>query len=375
MLLLIPGPVATRPEVRAAMALDFAPWDNDFRPLYAGVREKVLALAHASTATHATLPLQGCGHFGMEAAIRTFVPQGGKLLIAMTGSYAERLARLAREAGRNVVELTVSEVVPVDPASIAAALAADPGISHVGQVYSETSSGVIHDPVAIGAAVRGAGRRLILDAVSAFGALPLDLSAQPELDVAVFTANKCLEGMPGLAIAIAGIAALEGAAGNAGSWSFDLADIYHHAVRSGWGSFRFTPPAQVLNALSVALDLHAAEGGSPARLARYRENARVLYAGMLGLGLSPCLSPEVQGPIVMNIHAPGDPAWKLQSFVDGLKARGFLISNFYNTPQPSFRVGCIGAITPEDMRGFVAAVDAVLDGMGIRTRGSARLAA
>jgi len=375
MLLLIPGPVTTRPEVRAAMAQDLAPWDNDFRPLYAGVRDKVLALAGATPDTHATLPLQGCGHFAMEAAVRTFVPQGGKILIPMTGSYAERLSRLAREAGRVVVELEVGEVAPVDPAMVAAALAADPDISHVGQVYSETSSGVIHDPVAIGAAIRAAGRRLILDAVSAFGALPLDVAAQPELDAAVFTANKCIEGLPGLAFAVARIASLEASVGNAGSWSFDLADIFAHARRSGWGSFRFTPPAQVLAAFDVALDLHAAEGGQPARLARYTANMRTLCDGMRRLGLSPCLSPDVQGPIVVNVHAPADPAWNLQRFVDALKTRGFLISNFYNTPEPSMRIGCIGAITPADMSAFVRAVDAALHELGIRVRGPAPLAA
>ena len=375
MLLLIPGPVTTRQAVRDAATQDFAPWDNDFRPVYAGVRARVLDLAGAPSATHAALPLQGCGHFAMEAAIRTLLPAGGKLLIPMTGSYATRLARLAREAGRVVAELAVPSGVPVEPAAVAAALAADNMISHVGLIYSETSSGVIHDPAAIGAAVRAAGRRLILDAVSAFGALPLDMAAQPELDAAVFTSNKCLEGLPGIAIALARIDTLEGAVGNAGSWSFDLADIYTHALRSGWGSFRFTPPAQALAALSVALDLHAAEGGAAARLLRYRANADTLCAGMRRLGLALCLAPEVQGPIVVNVHAPDDAAWNLQSFVDALKRRGFLISNFYDTPAPSFRVGCIGAVTPRDMDDFVAAVDAALNEMGIRTRGPARLAA
>ena len=136
----------------------------------------------------------------------------------------------------------------------------------------------------------------------------------------------------------------------------------------GPGSWRFTPPAQVLAAFNVALDLYDAEGGQPARLARYRENARVLYEGMVALGLTPCLGANVQGPVVMNVHAPDDPAWKLLGFVDLLKRRGYLISNFFNTEGPSFRVGCIGAITPDDMRGFVAAVDAALVELGVRHR-------
>jgi len=375
MLLLIPGPVTTRPEVRAAMAQDIAPWDNEFRPRYAAIRERVREIGRGGKEVHATVPLQGCGHFITEAAIRTFLPAGGRILIPQTGPYADRMTRLASEAGRVVVQLPVSPIEPTRPDAVAAALAADPAISHVGLVYSETGSGVIHDPAAIGAAVRAAGRRLIVDAVSAIGALPLDLSAQPEIDAAVFTTNKCLEGLPGLAFAVARIDRLTASAGNAASWSFDLSDIYRHALKSGWGSFRFTPPAQVLYAFETALDLYDAEGGQPARLARYLANARTVYDGMLALGLRPWLPREVQGPVVLNVHAPDDPAWSLQGFVDALKQDGFLISNFYNTPAPSFRVGCIGAITPDDMARFVTAVDRALHAIGVRNRQPSRQAA
>jgi 2-aminoethylphosphonate-pyruvate transaminase len=314
-----------------------------------------------------TLPLQGCGHFITEAAIRTFVPLGHKLLIPGTGSYADRMTRLAREAGRLPVVLPVSPVAPTDPDDVAAALLAEPDISHVGIVHSETGS----DVAAIGSVARGLGRRLIVDAVSAFGALPLDLSAQPEIDAAVFTSNKCLEGVPGMAFAVARIDRVEACTGNAGSWSLDLSSICQHALRSGWGSFRFTPPAQVLNAFNVALDFFDAEGGQPARLARYTANMQTLYDGVRGLGLTPCLGPDVQGPVIVNVHAPADPAWNLQRFVDALKARGVLISNFYNTDQPSFRVGCIGAITPSDMAGAVVAMGEALGELAIAQRKAA----
>ncbi len=379
-LLLIPGPVSTSAAVKAAMAQDFAPWDNSFRPLHTQVRERVLALAGGSQDSHSVLPLQGCGHFAMEAAIRSLVPQhlapgeGGKLLIPLTGSYAVRMARLAREAGRHVVELAVAAGTAVDPQAVAAALAADPAITHVGLVYSETSTGIVHPAAAVGQAVRAAGRQMILDAVSAFGALPLDVAAQPEVAAVVFTSNKCLEGMPGLSFTVARRDRLAQAI-PAGSWSFDLADIERHASGHGHGSFRFTPPAQVLAAFRVALDEHAAEGGRVARLARYTANAAALYDGVLGIGLQPYLRRELQGPIVVNIHAPDDAAWSLQAFVDGCKGRGFVISNFYDTATPSFRVGCIGGVTPADMRRFVAAVDATLQAMGVRHRSPARQAA
>lgn len=373
MLLLIPGPVTTRPEVRAAMAQDIAPWDASGRGLYAAVRRKLMEVARLSPDTHAVLPLQGCGHFGIEAAIRTLLPVStGRLLVPLTGGYAVRMGRVAREAGRQVIELPVPRDEPVDPAAIAAALASDTSITHVGLVYSETSSGVVHDPAGVGAVVRAAGRAMIVDAVSAFGALPLWLSEQPEIEAAVFTANKCIEGMPGLAFVLARLDALHRAE-PAGSWCFDLADLQRNADRAS--AFRFTPPIQVLAAFDVALDFYIAEGGQPARLARYVENSRTLYNAMLGVGLTPNLPRHVQGPIVLNTQSPDDPAWNLQGFVDALKEQGFLISNFYDTPSPTFRVGCIGQVTAADMRRFAGAVDEALRRIGVRNREPARLAA
>lgn len=371
MKLLIPGPVTTSPAVRAALDIDLAPWDPGTRPLYAGLGARLRAIAGGIEGTHAAVALPGCGHFVIEAAIRSLVPPGGKLLIPMAGPYSERMEHLARAAGRVAVQLSVPLDAPVDPAAVAAALRADPAISHVGLVYSETGTGVVHDPQTIGAAVRGLGRRMILDAVSAFGALPLDLGAQPEIDAVVFTGNKCLEGVPGAAFAVVRTEALATEPNQAGSWSLDLADVLGHARPDGLGIARFTPPVQVLNALRVALDLFDAEGGRPARLARYRANLGVLAEGVRALGLSPCLPPEVQGPIVLNVHAPADPAWDLQEFVAAVKRRGFVISNFYNTAHPSFRLGCIGALTPEDMRAAVGAMGAALDELGIRRRAPA----
>ncbi len=370
MLLLIPGPVTTRPEVRNALTRDIAPWDNDFRDFLAQLRSQLLVLAGATHETHAVLPLQGCGHFITEAALRSFLPPGGRILVPATGAYADRMIRLAREAGRVAVALPMAPASRIDPDAVGRALAEDPTLSHAGVIYSETGSGVIHDVQAVGAAVRAAGRRMIVDAVSAFGALPLDLSAQPEVDAAVFTSNKCLEALPGVAFAVARIDRLEACAGQAGSWSFDLADIYESTVRHGSGSFRFTPPAQVLLALDVALGLLEAEGQG-ARLDRYIGNMRTLYDGVRDLGLSPWLPPSLQGPVIVNVRAPNDPAWNLQSFVDSLKSRGFLISNFHSTPTPTFRVGCIGAITPTDMAGAVRAIDAALREIGVTHREAA----
>jgi 2-aminoethylphosphonate-pyruvate transaminase len=371
MLLLIPGPVSTDSRVRAAAAQDYAPWDHDFRAIYARVRQRVLALAGGRDGVHATLPLPGCGHFAMEAAFRSFIPAGGRMLLPMTGQYADRLLRLATEAGRVVVPLPVPDDERASPEAVRRALEADPTISHLACVYSETSTGIIHDIPALARAAGLAGRRVIVDAVSAFGALPFDISALPMVDSVSFTSNKCLEGLPGTSFTVAPVDRLIACKGQAGSWSFDLPELYAHALQAGWGSHRFTPAAGVIAAFDVALDLFDAEGGRPARLARCTATMRALHDGVRGIGLHPTLSADLQGPIVVNVDAPPDPAWNLQAFVDGLKTHGFVISNFYNTKHPSFRVGCIGAITPDDMRRAVAAMGAVLAQMGIQQRKAA----
>ncbi|TRM50861.1 2-aminoethylphosphonate--pyruvate transaminase [Achromobacter sp. LC458] len=363
MLLLIPGPVTTDARVKAAMAQDYAPWDNDFRAAYRQVCDGVLQVAQGSADEHVAMALPGCGHFAVEAAVRTFVPPGGRLLAPSTGAYAARLQKLAGDAGRIAVPLAVGATERLDPAAVAAALEQDPTLTHLALVYSETGSGICHDVPALARIAHALGRRVIVDAVSAFGALPLDVSSLPAVDAVVLTANKCLEGLPGAAFVVARRDRLEAARGNAGSWSLDLADIYQHTLAPNAGP-RFTPPAPTLAALAVALDLYHQEGRE-ARLARYTANMRTLYDGVSELGLTPYLSRDLQGPIVVNVHAPDSPNWHLQLFVDALKARGYVLSNFFNTEQPTFRVGCIGAFGADQMRQAVAAMGGALRDIGI----------
>jgi 2-aminoethylphosphonate-pyruvate transaminase len=365
MLLLIPGPVMTHPSVRAAANADIAPWDSEERARIAHLLERLRDLAGGDAGTHVALPLPGSGHFIIEAAIRSFVRPEGGILIPETGQYADRMIRLAREIGRRVVTLPAPLDRPIVPEAVAEALAADPGLSHVGLIYSETSTGILHDPEAIGTVVRAAGRRMILDAVSAFGALPIRVADHPEIDGLVFTPNKCLEALPGFSVSVSPTARLEEARGKAGSWSFDLGDLYDNGRVNGFGSSRFTPSAQSMAALAVALDRLEAEGGPPARLARYRANMTALRGGLEEIGMGFFLPPALQGPIVLNVRAPDTPEWDLQRFVDALKARGVLISNFRNTEAPSFRVGAIGAITPADMRMAVAAMSGALHDLGL----------
>jgi 2-aminoethylphosphonate-pyruvate transaminase len=360
-LLLTPGPLTTSSEVKRAMLRDWGSRDRDFIELNARIRRRLVDLAGAR-ASHVCVPLQGSGTFVVEAMLGTLVPKGGRLLVLVNGAYGARMVRMAQIHGRAVVTLETPENRPNDPAELERALAADPAISHVAAVHCETTSGILNPIAAIAAVTARHRRALLIDAMSAFGALPLDAREVP-FEALAASANKCLEGVPGVGFALVRREALEAARGNAPALSLDLLDQWASMEKNG--QWRFTPPTQVLAALDRALAEHAAEGGVAGRGARYAETCRILIAGMRELGFATLLPDGLQAPIIVTFEMPADPRFVFEDFYGRLRERGYVIYPGKLTVAPSFRIGCIGHITPDDMRGALAAVRAVLDEMGV----------
>jgi 2-aminoethylphosphonate-pyruvate transaminase len=360
-LLLTPGPLTTSRAVKAAMLHDWGSRDAAFL----GINREVLAalprIIHGEGG-FAAVPMQGSGTFAVEAMLTTFVPPAGKCLVLINGAYGQRARRILLIAGRAVVAHETPEDTPPDLAAVDRLLAADPGITHVLAVQCETTSGILNPIEDIAALVARHGRRLLIDAMSAFGALPLDARAT-RFDAVAASSNKCIEGVPGLGFVIAREAALAEAKGNATTLSLDLYDQWQALARTG--QYRFTPPIHVIVSFHQALAEFQAEGGQSGRGARYAANARVLAEGMQALGFKPLLPPALQAPIIHTFHMPGDPRFVFQRFYDGLKERGFVIYPGKLTVADSFRIGCIGRITPDDMQAFLANVREVLAELGI----------
>ena len=151
--------------------------------------------------------------------------------------------------------------------------------------------------------------------------------------------------------------------GNAASHSLDLADQWRQFEATG--QWRFTPPTFTVAALAEALRLHAAEGGNPARLARYRENHRALAEAMEGQGFVPLVPRGRQAPVVVSYRDPADPRFEFMAFYRRLRDRGFMIYPGHLTDIPTFRVACIGALHPQDMRDVAAAIGQVCRAMGV----------
>ena len=360
-ILLTPGPLTTTLRTKLAMLRDWGSWDSDFNALTARVRAQLLAIAHAEE-THALVPLQGSGTFSVEAAVATVVPRDGHVLVLDNGAYCKRAAKLSALMGRRTSTLVFAEDEPVSAAGLDERLAAEPGITHVLTVHCETGTGVLNPLADIAAVCERHGVGLIVDAMSSFGALPIDARSL-RFDALVAASGKCLEGVPGMGFVLLRQSILPGCAGHSQSLAMDLHD--QHAYMEATGQWRFTPPTHVLAALAEALAQYAEEGGQPARLARYRSNCAALIDGMAALGFAPFLRPELQAPIIVTFHAPAHPAYDFKRFYEGAKARGFMLYPGKLTALPTFRVGCIGAIGSNEMRQAVAAVAETLAEMGI----------
>ena len=365
--LLTPGPLTTAPEVKQAMLHDLGSRDTGFIALNRRLRERLLRIVGDREA-FTCVPLQGSGTFAVEAMLGTLLPPDGKLLILVNGAYGQRMAKICRAMGAAHSVIEQPEDQPTDLEALSAALADDPAVTHVAAVHCETTTGMLNPIREIGRCVARHERRLLIDAMSAFGALPLE-AAEVAFDAVAASSNKCLEGVPGMGFCILRKAALEDAAGNCHSLSLDLYEQWR--AMEGNGQWRFTPPVQVIAAFDRALDDFEAEGGVAGRHARYAENCRLLVEGMRALGFETLLPDALQAPIIVTFHQPADPRFAFEDFYERLRRRGYVIYPGKLTVAESFRIGCIGRIGAEEMRGALAAVEAALGEMGVTDRSAA----
>ena len=361
-ILLTPGPLTTSLRTKQAMLNDWGSWDAAFNSITASLRKDLVDIVNGG-ADYTCVPLQGSGTFSVEAAIGTIVPRDGKVLVPNNGAYCARIVRICKYLNRAVVDLAVPEDQPATGAIVDAALAADPSITHVAQVHCETGAGVLNDLAGVAQVCARRGKGLIVDAMSSFAALPIDVRTSP-FDALIAASGKCLEGVPGMGFVIARKSVLESRAGNAHSLAMDLHDQYVYMEKTT--QWRYTPPTHVVAALRVAVDQYNEEGGQPARLARYARNCEALIGGMATLGFRPFLAPSVQAPIIVTFHAPADPAYEFKAFYAKTRDRGYILYPGKLTQVETFRVGCIGAIDANEMRNVVTAVAETLRDLGIK---------
>jgi 2-aminoethylphosphonate-pyruvate transaminase len=362
-LLFTPGPLTTSLTVKQAMLHDAGSRDPAFIQLVRDMREQLLQLGCVSRAVgYETILMQGSGTFGVESVISSVLPRDGKLLAIVNGAYGERIVAMAARHGipTTVLRQDEDQVPSVD--DIATALKGDRQITHVAAAHCETTTGILNPIEAIGEVVQRYDREFIVDAMSSFGAIPLNLTAAG-VDYLISSANKCIEGVPGFAFVLARREALLATEGRARTLSLDLLAQWKGLQKDG--QFRFTPPTHALLAFAQALKELAEEGGVAGRGARYRANHVALLAGMRALGFRPYLSPDVQSFIITTFHYPADPKFVFEQFYQRLFAKGFVIYPGKLTRLDCFRIGNIGRLYPKDIQSLLTAIEAVLQEMGL----------
>jgi 2-aminoethylphosphonate-pyruvate transaminase len=340
------------------MTPDLCHREPEFFRVMRRCREQLVRLAGGGPGWSAVL-LTGSGTAAVEAAIVSLVPRDRSVLIVNNGTYGERMLRIVRAHGIAAVVLTCDTTIPVAADDVAAALAAHPEISHVAVVHHETTTGLLNPVAEVTRVAARYGRRVIVDAMSSLYGEPFDLEQQG-LDAVAASANKCLQGVAGMAFVLARRSALDEMQGRSARSVY--LDLYQQYMAQEQDNTPFTPAIQVLYAMAQAL--HELEVETvPVRVARYAANARVLREGMLRLGFE-ILVPEGARSNILT-------TFKLLSGMDydtlheAMKRRGYIIyAGQGDLRKYAFRVANMGTLAPKDMEGVVAAFAACLDEVG-----------
>lgn len=353
-LLLTPGPLSTSESVRHAMLQDWCTWDKDYNEgIVTPLRHDLLAIAGLGEADYTTVLLQGSGTYCVEATIGATVRPEDKLLILANGAYGKRMAQIADYYKLNYVLVSLGETELVTGEVARKALEANPGVTHLSMVHSETTTGLLNPIEEVAEVIRGRGITFIVDAMSSFAGVPIDIKGLG-IDFLVSSANKCIQGVPGFGFIIAKKDKMLATKGNARSLSLDIYAQWE-TMEKGHGKWRFTSPTHVVRAFYQAMQELKEEGGIEARHRRYVENHRTLVDGMRALGFQTLLSDDKQGCIITSFLYPSAD-FDFADFYNKLKGKGFVIYPGKISDADTFRIGNIGDIYPSDIKALLEAI-------------------
>ena len=364
-ILLNPGPANTSREVREALVTpDLCHREPEFFEVMRECRERLVRLADGGDGFAAVL-FTGSGTAAVEAAVSSAVPADGGLLIVDNGVYGDRLRRIARAHGIHAQTLTYDAITPARPDDVRAALRADRRLSHVAVVHHETTTGLLNPVAEIARVAAAEGRRVLVDAMSSLFGEPLDIT-QHGIDFVMASANKCLQGVPGISFVLARRPALD--ALRASPPRSVYLDLGNHYATQEQDNTPFTPAVQVLHAMRQALRELEKEGVGE-RIARYAENARVLRRGMAALGFEILVPEGARSSILTTFKLL--PGIAYDPLHDAMKRRGYIIyAGQGDIRTYAFRVSNMGTLTPADMQGVIEAFAASV--AELREAGAAR---
>lgn len=353
-LLLTPGPLSTSESVREAMLKDWCTWDDDYNlEIVEVIRRKLVALATTQSGYTSVL-MQGSGTASVEATIGTVMLPTDKLLVIDNGAYGARIAQIAEYLNIACHVISPGETAQPNLEEITQVLTSDSAITHVAVVHCETTTGMLNPIAEIAKLAKQHGKRVILDAMSSFGGIPMD-TGEMDIDFMISSANKCIQGVPGFGFVIAKRSELEQCQGRARSLTLDLYDQWQ-CMEKNRGKWRFTSPTHTVRAFYQALLELESEGGIAARYQRYHTNQQKLVKGMRTLGFTPLLPENLHSPIITSFYSPTDSDYQFGEFYQRLKQQGFVIYPGKVSNADCFRIGNIGEVYPQDIDRLLSAM-------------------
>jgi 2-aminoethylphosphonate-pyruvate transaminase len=351
-ILFTPGPLSTSETVKLAMLSDLGSRDEEFQEIILDIEKRLLLLANLSPTDYAAILMQGSGTFGLESVIGTAIPKDGSLLVIENGAYGKRLAQIAltlkipvqiinfREQDNFCLKIIKEKIENSDA-------------THIAMVHCETSTGMFNPVLEVSKISKNNKKVFICDAMSSFGAVPIDFTY---IDYLISSANKCIEGVPGFSFVIANKKDLINLEGQARSLSLDLYNQWRSLVTNK--QFRFTPPTHAFLAFRQALIELFLEGGIEGRAQRYKENYEIIFSGMKKLGFLEFLPKDKQGYIITSFRYPKNN-FDFQVFYQKLNNRGFVIYPGKVGEAECFRIGNIGHIFKTNMHDLLSAISEV----------------
>lgn len=343
--LLTPGPLTTTEAVKREMLKDRCTWDDDYKNVTQVIRKQLLKLAKVDEADYTTVLMQGSGSFVVESVLTTAIGENDKVLILTNGAYGERIVEMAKALKLQHVVYSAPYDEQPSLLEVQSFLERDRSITHVALVHCETTTGILNPIKEIGEVVHSFNKTFIVDAMSSFGGVPMDLSSL-HIDFCISSANKCIQGVPGFGFVIANTRALEKCKGQARSVALDLHSQWE--VMKQDGKWRFTSPTHVVAAFAKALEELNEEGGIHTRYKRYAYNNQLLRSRLAVLGFKAYISEELQSPIITTFLFPYKE-FSFEHFYQEIKNAGFVIYPGKLTDVDTFRIGNIGDIHEEDI--------------------------
>jgi len=343
--------------VRAAVArVDLCHREPEFYDLQDAVIKGLLDVYELDPAEWSAVLIGGSGTSALEAMMASLLPADTHLLVLENGVYGERLSRIAEIHGIRHRALKAGWGDAIDLKTLDELLATG-DFSHVAAVHHETTTGRLNPVEEIAKACTRFKAGLLLDTVSSFGAEAIPFDEGSLLAIAA-TANKCLHGIPGLAMVLCRQTALrQGIEPRTLSLHLPL-----WAEQQAKRSTPFTPPVNGLLGLAQALQELEKHGGWKSRRAHYRKLAARVAGTLSQLGVREWLPASESSCVLRSYHLPGGLTYN--QLHDGLKQQGFVIyAGQGKLAEQLFRISTMGEISDYDMARLEQALRLVIAGV------------